>query len=147
MRKKVLIIISCILFMMIIALVGWFVFARQINEKEQNSEEQVFFCNQKDAKKAMLIYQGSNTVFSRDVAKSIAINLSENGYDVVMNHPGSYLPADLSEYDLVVFGSPIYMASISTVIEKYINRVESFGNAIVVFIVQECWIPQKNLRL
>ncbi len=51
----------------------------------------------------------------------------------MVNHPGDFLPTDLSGYDLVMFGSPVYVSSLSPVLEKYIKSVKNFGKAKIIY--------------
>lgn len=133
MVKKILKIAGVVFIIIILLCMVWFAWARRINNKELDNHEVIYKSSSKEAKKAMIIYQKSNTSISDDIAKSIAVKLADNGYDVMVNYPGEFLSDDLSKYDLVVFGSPTYMASVSSVLQNYIKRVTDCGNAKLLF--------------
>lgn len=132
--KKIVKILVIILVAMFLLLIVWFAWARMINSKELNSNEVIYNSNNNNiSKKAIIIYQKSNTSVSDDVAKTLAETLSDNNYDVLVNYPGAFLPKDLSEYNLIIFGSPIYMASTSSTLNNYIEQVKVGENAKVLY--------------
>lgn len=118
-----------------IAILGiiYFFWASYANKVANKSNPIDYESKTDDAKKALLVYQRSRTSFASKVAVSIAEKLSENGYDVLMNYPGDYMTKDLSEYDLVILQSPIYMAGASSVLADYIKSIENYGDAKVIF--------------
>lgn len=111
----------------------WFAWASHANKTEHKSNPINYESKKEEAKKALLVYQKSRTSFSNNLAVSVAESLSENGYNVLMNYPGDYLSKDLSEYDLLIFQSPVYMATPSPVLTDYIKSIENYGDAKVIF--------------
>ncbi len=80
-----------------------------------------------DSLKALVIYQPSITSASSDVAHAIAEGLNDSGYQVTLNTPGDHLSSDISEYSLVVFGSPNYGGSPAQALLSYLSRIEDFS--------------------
>lgn len=132
--KKIILIIL-LLFVLIIALgIAWFAWASHANKMKLKSDSISYECGNSDAPKALIVYQKSRTDFAENVMKSYAKKVSEKGYNVTVNHPGDYMPKDVSEYDIVIFQSPVYMAATSPVMNDYISSINNFGDAKLVFI-------------
>lgn len=85
------------------------------------------------AKNAIVIYQPGITSFSQEVATDIAKGLNDNGYNVVLTTPNEGLAKDLSEYQKVIFGTPIYMGKHSEAITRYVTTIENYGDAEIYF--------------
>jgi flavorubredoxin len=80
--------------------------------------------SQPSSPKALVLYQPSAlSDITKQTAIQIAKGLNETGYEVIVNHPGSDLPKDLSAYAVVVFGSPVYGAKLSPVLLDYMKSV------------------------
>lgn len=133
MAKKILKIVAIVLVSIIALGIVWFAWASQANKKKLSSNEKVYEATDSNAKNALLVYQKSRTSYASDVAASIANGLVAEGYQVTVNYPGDFVGTDLSAYDLVVFGTPIYMSQISSNLSDYINSVENWGQAKVVY--------------
>lgn len=134
MIKKILKTVLLLLIVILISLVGWFVWASRANKIKYKSDPKEYSSNL-DAKKAIIIYQKGRTNYSELVVNNLAKKLSENEYYVLVDHPGDFLSKDLSEYDVVIFGSPVYISTLSPVLEEYIKSIENYGNAKVVYCV------------
>lgn len=124
--KKVLLGIGLIVIVALISVV-W---TSKANDAE-NSDNPVVF-GDGNSKNALLVYQKGRASFAKDVAENIAQGLSEDGYKVVANQPGDFLEKDLSKYDVVIFGSPIYAAQTSKQIKKYADSIKNYGDAKVI---------------
>lgn len=66
------------------------------------------------------------------MAQSIGEGLVKDGYNVVLNQPGDYLEKDLSKYDLILFGSPVYASQTSSQIKKYADSIVNYGDGKVI---------------
>lgn len=85
--------------------------------------------------KALIIYQPSRvTDVTKNMANEIAKGLNSDGYEVKLMYPGKKTSSDISQYKVVVFGSPIYIGQISSVTKDYIKRIKDFrGKKIGIF--------------
>lgn len=133
--KKIFLILLIVFLVVMVVGVIWFAWASRANKIELESDPVNYECQEEVAKKALVVYQTSRTDFANDVVDSYAENLSNNGYDVLVNHPGDYMPTDISEYDLVIFQSSVYMSQISPVMIDYIKGIEKYGDAKLLFVV------------
>ena len=109
MIKKILLTVLAV----IVVFIGSVVWIVKANDKE-NKDNAVSFDKGNSSKTALIVYQNGRSSFSKDVGENIAKGLSEDGYKVITNQPGDYLEKDLSKYDLVIFGSPIYAGQTSS---------------------------------
>jgi flavorubredoxin len=101
---------------------------------QKGSHEEVVSGNQRSLKKALIIYQPGISEISSKMAHQIARGLYDGGYEVTLNHPGDYLSADLSEYSILVFGSPAYSGQPSKALTDYLSRIKvSSGSRIILY--------------
>lgn len=75
-------------------------------------------------KQALVIYQPSLSQTTKNVSMSIAQALNQQGYQVIINYPGDYLDIDLSKYNILVLGSPVYFGQTSSVLNKYFGEIK-----------------------
>ena len=132
-KKIVKTIVFCFI-VIIVSLIGFLIWISRTN-KIQNKDNPVEYVIENPDKKAIVIYQKGRTDYPLEVADYIADKLSNDGYQVLVNHPGDFLPTDLSEYDLIMFGTPVYASTVSSVLETYIKSVTNFGDAKVIYYI------------
>jgi flavorubredoxin len=89
----------------------------------KGNHEEILKSAQDEPKRALVVYQPSVSDVSSGVAHRIARGLNDGGYEVTLNNPGDFLPDDLSQYDVVVFGSPVYMGKVSDALTGYMKRI------------------------
>ncbi len=110
---------------------------------------------------ALLIYQPSNAdaVSSATVsAKTVIANtLADRGYTVTVNYPSAKLDYDLKDYDIIIFGSPVYSGSLSPVLKEYVENNPVTGKNILIFVTgmhpedgkehedMKTWVNEENL--
>lgn len=125
--KKVL---QVVLILLVVIIVGgilflkWAVNANSIVHK--SDERKIISSN--SSKKALIIYQPSRTNLTSTMASSIAETLHKSGYEVTINYPSQELNYDISKYDVLVFGTPIYVGKYSQVLESYMRTIKDFSN-------------------
>ena len=86
------------------------------------------------AKKALIVYQPSLTKASGDVAHAFARGLNDGGYHVLLNHPGDHMASDISEYSIIVLGSPVYAGKTADALAEYIQGAgELSDKKVIVF--------------
>lgn len=72
---------------------------------------------------ALIIYHPGLSSFMKDVAYAFADGLVENGWRVEITTASSQAPTDLSEYSLLVLGSPVYAGGPSPTIKRHVERI------------------------
>ena len=86
-------------------------------------------------KKAFIIYQpAAKSDVVEKVTKGLSEGLSEQGYDVCIDYCGKHISADLSEYDVVVYGGATYAGHISTVLLDTVTKVTAYKDEANVFV-------------
>lgn len=83
--------------------------------------------SQASPKKALVVYQPSFTSISGDAAHRIAKGLNNGGFEMTLNNPGDFLETDLSQYAVVVFGSPVYAGKASKALTGYMEKTTGFS--------------------
>lgn len=87
--------------------------------KPKGDKEEILPGKGEKPKKAIIIYQPALTKVTTRRAQELAAGLNAGGYEVTLNHPGQDLAADLSQYDLVLFGSPAYAGQLTKALTDY----------------------------
>lgn len=131
MKKKKVILICIGVFLL--STIGWCYWVVSGNSKMYDDIYTEYSSTLENANNALVVYQPSRTVFSEEVATDIAKGLNDTGYHVVVTTPNDKLTKDLSQYQVVVFGTPIYMGQCSSSLKTYINSIENFGDAKLYF--------------
>jgi len=88
------------------------------------------------APKALVVYQPSKSNASKEVANKIAEGLNSAGYDVTITYAGKHIDADVSQYTLISFGSPVFFGKPSATITKTIERLKGLaGKTVILYSV------------
>lgn len=85
-------------------------------------------------KRALLLYQPSNGKHNLPLAKALAELVAERGYTVTVNYPSEQLTYDPKEYDLLVYGSAVYMGETSKALRNYIQAHPVTGKQVLLFV-------------
>lgn len=85
-------------------------------------------------KRALFLYQPSNGRHNVPLAMALAGALAERGYAVTLNHPSEQLAYDPAQYDLLVYGSPVYMGETSKALRNYIQAHPVAGKDVLLFV-------------
>ncbi|HCW53883.1 MAG TPA: hypothetical protein DG753_09130 [Clostridium sp.] len=125
--KKVLLIVGAVIAVALVSVV-WICKANDT----KNKNNPIKLGNGSSNKNAIIVYQKGRSSYADKVAQSIGDGLVKDGYNVVLNQPGDYLEKDLSKYDLILFGSPVYAAQTSSQIKKYADSIVNYGNGKVI---------------
>lgn len=86
-------------------------------------------------KSALIIYQPTKHDTATNLTKAIANYLAENDYTVTINYPSNELNYILSEYDLIIFGSGVYLGRFSPVLSDYILRNRFKDKKVLIYTV------------
>lgn len=84
--------------------------------------------------KALIIYQPSKkgTLYKMVM---IAVDVFvKNGYEVTVNYPNKGVTYNMSDYDIILFGSPIYCGSISKSLVFYLEHCIFSNNKVGFFL-------------
>lgn len=85
-------------------------------------------------KMALLLYQPSNGKHNIALARSLAELVAARGYSVTVNYPSGQLTYDPAQYDLLLYGSPVYIGETSKALRNYIQSHPVTGKQILLFV-------------
>ena len=142
---KVILIILGVLIVLFIAAMLFFKSYLNLNTKELSPNEKML--NGNTDKKALVLYQKSKHDTATNITMALAEELNQNGYTVVINHPSSELNYNVDDYDLLVFGSAVYMGTISGPLQKYMNNAPLEGKDVIVYSVGGSLYEKQELEL
>ena len=97
--------------------------------------------------KALVIYQPAWTDITKNAADALAKSLSHNGYDVTVNYPGSFLSQDVSNYAVLVFGTPIYNSKGSPLVVNYLKGLKGLSGKKVILFTTGSTTPMSKDRV
>ncbi|MGX7149227.1 flavodoxin family protein [Enterococcus ureasiticus] len=129
--KKLLIIIGIVLAMLIMIFVLLNIWTGSILNKKYSFNEEIYG---EGKKKALLMYQPSNGDTTKEISVHIAKLLAENDYTVIINTPGNGSSYSTDDYDLIIFGSPVYFGKVSTLLEDYVTDKHITNKNITLFV-------------
>lgn len=89
----------------------------------------------KGKKSAIIIYQKSKHDSMTKMANVIADCLAKNDYTVTINYPSDEVNYVLKEYDLIVFGSCVYIGRPSPVLSNYIMKNRFRDKKVLIYTV------------
>jgi len=116
------IILGAIAGMLVISSTNW----------QKGSHEEKLQASGKTLGQALVIYQPSVSNVSSRMAHQMAQGLSDSGYNVTMNYPGDKLSYKMSDFNIVVFGSAVYMGKPSTALTNYLSSLKDYSSAKIV---------------
>ncbi|MEG2097069.1 MAG: hypothetical protein RRY65_02770 [Pseudoflavonifractor sp.] len=85
-------------------------------------------------RQALLLYQPSNHRHNVPPIKALAECLAGMGYRVTVNYPSKQLDYDPACYDLLVFGSAVYMGETAKPLTEYLQTHPVTGKKILLFV-------------
>jgi flavorubredoxin len=136
--KRVLKIIGKIFAGILVALISvmliciWYV---KGNDKAYGNHNEILKSVTGNSKKALVVYQPSRGKVTTEIAEKIAKGINDSGYEVTVNYPGDHLPKDISQYSIVVFGSPVYVGQTSSTLAQYMNSVKNLSKQKILLFV------------
>lgn len=72
--------------------------------------------------KALIIYEPSKHETTKNMTMIIATTLADLGYTVTVNYPSLQLDYNWEDYDIIAFGSPVYVGEVSPVLKSYVEN-------------------------
>jgi len=100
--------------------------------------------NPEGSKSALVIYHPGMTSLMKDVTYAFADGLVSNGWRVEITTPSSEAPTDISGYDLLVLGSPVYGFSLTPTIERHLERIGDLKKIETVAILTAAGAPGES---
>jgi hypothetical protein len=88
-----------------------------------------------DTGTALVVYHPGKSDFQRDVSYAFAEGLVSHGWRVEITTASSQTPTDLSEFDLLVLGSPTYDWLPAEPVQAYVDRLGDLAGKPVVTII------------
>lgn len=85
-------------------------------------------------KRALFLYQPSNGKHNMPLAKALAELVAERGYTVTVNYPSEQLTYESAQYDLLIYGSAVYMGETSKALRNYIQAHPVTGKQVLLFV-------------
>jgi len=116
--KKILLIAILVFVIVVSGVLGFVLF--KINSDYVSG---IDVLNADGSETALIIYHPGLSSFMKDVVYAFADGLVETGWRVEITTASSQAPTDLSEYSLLVLGSPVYAGNPSPTIKRHVERI------------------------
>lgn len=123
------------LVILIILLILESIWFTRTNSKYYGDNKKILKSEKANVKKVLLVYQPSRGKLTDKIAEQIAKGMNDAGCEVTVNNPGKHMPKDISQYSIVVFGSPIYMGQTSSILSDYMKSINNFNNCKILLFV------------
>jgi hypothetical protein len=104
-----------------VLIAGMVVFSRNLNLPKE--PRPVVLNENGAAGTALVLYQPGISSFQYSVTHAFAEGLASQGWRVEMNTVGEHISPDLSAYDLLAVGGPVYRFSASVPVTQLLSRV------------------------
>ena len=128
--KKILLIAILVFVIVVSGVLGFVLF--KINSDYVSG---IDVLNADGSETALIIYHPGLSSFMKDVVYAFADGLVETGWRVEITTASSQAPTDLSEYSLLVLGSPVYAGTPSPTIKRHIERIGDLQGINTVLLV------------
>ncbi len=140
--KRVLISLI-VLLVLVMLLFSWFV---KGNSKDYGENSKVLKSDKVSNKKALVVYQPSKSKLTKKIAEQIAQGIKDEGYEVTLNYPGKHMTEDISQYSIIVFGSPVYVGGTSSTLDNYMKSIKYFSNKKILLFVTGAQLENNELN-
>lgn len=129
----VYILLGILALMLVLGVIAMIFFKLTIGKRDswRGPEEVVYG---EGEKRALLLYQPSNGRHNVPLATALAKWVAEKGYTVTVNYPSEQLTYDPADYDLLIYGSAVYMGETSKALRNYIQAHPVTGKNVVLFV-------------
>jgi len=131
--NKMLKIILIIIAVIVILFIAMIIDILRINTKELKQKE-IILKGEKN-KNALVLYQKSKHKTATNITNALAEELNQNGYTVTINHPSKKLNYNINDYDILAFGSAVYMGQISKPLLKYMDKISLKNKRVIVYAI------------
>jgi len=127
-----------IILIFVIAGVGVYSAVNSINKEHKPNETVIG----EGAKTALLIYQPSLSGKAKKIAMSVAETMADHGYKVAINLPSDQITYDWEDFDVIAYGSPVYVGKVSPVLMDYVKSNPIEQKKILIFAVGSVAAPE-----
>ncbi|EKX79494.1 flavodoxin [Clostridium botulinum] len=131
-----------VLLISVMLLFSWFV---KGNSKDYGENSKVLKSDKVSNKKALVVYQPSKSKLTEKIAKQIAQGIKDEDYEVTINYPGKHMIEDISQYSIIVFGSPVYVGETSSTLADYMKSIKDFSNKKILLFVTGAQLENNEL--
>lgn len=84
--------------------------------------------------KALIIYQPSKHNTTYNMVMAAVDVFVKNGYEVTVNYPNKGVTYNMADYDIILFGSPVYCGAVSKCLLFYLEHCIFAKNKIGIFL-------------
>ncbi|MGW8113994.1 flavodoxin family protein [Caproicibacterium sp. NSD3] len=116
----------------------------RLNTQYQSTPQ--YYTVTKPVGKALVIYQPAWTDSTKDAADALAESLQRKCYDVTVNYPGNFLPRNVSGYDVLAFGTPVYNSKGSPLVANYLKSLNGLSGKKVILFTTGSTTPMEKDR-
>ena len=100
-------------------------------DRVRSPEERTFGAGERGA---LLLYQPSNHGSNAPLTQALAEEVAALGYTVTVNYPSEQLPYNPEDYDLLIFGTNVYMGEVADPLKKYIAAHPFAGKRVLLYV-------------
>lgn len=86
------------------------------------------------SRRALFLHQPSNGGHNQAQAQALIGFLAGQGYTVTFNYPSPQLKYDPMDYDLLVFGTPVYLGETAKPLRDYLSRHPFAGKQVLLYV-------------
>lgn len=129
---KIILIIVVIIVILFIAMIIFFSSYIRLNTEELKQNEIIL---KGGNKKALVLYQKSKHKTATNITNALAEELNQNGYTVTINHPSKKLNYNINDYDILAFGSAVYIGQISKPLLNYMDKISLKNKKVIVYAI------------
>ena len=133
--KAFLIISISIILLILIALISLFLWLRngvKALSKDYPSNERI---KGNSLKKALVLYQPSLHQTAETFANTVMDTFLNLGYKVTVNNIDQGSMYNVSQYDIIAFGSPVYVGNVSPKFEKYVKNQDIKWKKVILYSI------------
>jgi hypothetical protein len=95
--------------------------------------------------RAFLVYQAGLTDFQERVTEAFTSGLRAAGWEVSTTTASAQAPLPDAKYDLLIFGSPVYMRAPAKPLTRYLSRVNDLRERPVVILMTAADDPSRAI--
>ncbi|MFZ7137031.1 MAG: flavodoxin family protein [archaeon] len=128
--KQIVVVAVLSFFVIVTGLVG-FIFFKISSDYTSDLE----VMNANGPQTALIIYHPGLSSFMQDTTYAFANGLTENDWRVEITTASAQAPTDLTEYSLLVLGSPVYAGNASVTIQRHVGRIGDLNGIDTVLLV------------
>lgn len=104
-----------------------------VNKKQLPSKEEVV--EGTNGKKALILFQPSNHGTVDEMTKVVTKEFGQAGYTVISNYPTLEKTYEMKEFDVVAFGSAVYMGTTSVPINRFLENTSMEKVDVLIYVV------------